>query len=458
MHRAIIRGMAVAGIAMLALAAGIPWFEIPAEIEITPGGAERCVTVKPWIAAPYRLVCLGAAALLIRGHANGRRRPDHVAVAAALLLVGLFFFPYFVMVWDPAAAARASWLHMQHLSMVSPTGDFSINQEFAAQSLWREPIYVPDTPRQVSLFKTLGGIWNPGMLDRAGQGDAVTELQLGQLLVLFEAFGYSDRFCQFIRPGWFVAMAGALGVLLSECIAGGVLRPRRLLAALRAGLWAGVAGGALGAVPLVAAILALDRAREATARGSYEAAERHLRRAAAVLPTIGEDTYYVVQLGLLHWRLGRLDSTYARAFLAQMLERQGHYAQALEIYQDLLGRVPRDSAVHREACRAVYRAGINALNSGRTDRAIDLLETVLAHEACNLKANLALQLAYLRTSRRRDLERLVKRIEAIYAYFQFPTKELVLAFSEENLTFAAFQAGDYDAAVVHAHKAKYPLE
>jgi hypothetical protein len=444
MHRAIIRGMAVAGIALLALGAGLPWFEVPAAIEIQPGGAERCVAAPSWTATPYRLVCLAAAALLIRGHVRGRRRPDCVAAAATLLLVGLWFFPYFVMVWDPAVAARASWLYMQHLSLVWPGGDFSTDQEFVAQSLWKDRINVSDTPWQVNVTKA--SMWGPGMF------------QLGQLSMLVEAFGYSDGFCQFIRPGWFVAMAGALGVLLSECIAGGVLRPRRVLIALRAGVWAGVAGCAVAAVPLVAAALTLDRAREATARGSYEAAERHLRRAAAVLPAIGQDTDYVVQLGLLHWRLDRLESAHARAFLASMLDRQGRSAQALEISLDLLGRVPRDSAVHREACRAVFRAGIAALNAGRADRAIDLLEAVLAQEPCDLKANFALQLAYLRTSRRRDLDLLAKRIEAVYGYFQFPTKALVLASSRENQHFAAFQAGDLDAAVVHAYKAKHPME
>jgi hypothetical protein len=444
MHRAIIRGMAVAGIALLALGAVLPWFEVPAAIELESGGAERCVAAGSWAAAPYRLVSLAAAILLIRGHARRRRRPDRVAVAATLLLVGFGFFPYFVMVWDPAVAARASWLHMQHRSLVWPGGDFSTGQEFAAESLWKDRIHASDTPRQVNVSKA--PMWGPGMLE------------LGQLPVLVEAFGYSDEFCQFIRPGWFVAMAGALGVLSSECIAGGVLRPRRVLIALRAGLWAGVAGCALGAVPLVAAALALDGAREATARGRYEAAERHLRRAAAVLPVIGQDTDYVAQLGLLQWRLDRLGSPHARAFLASMLEQQGRSAQALEISRDLLVQVPRHSAVHREACRAVFRAGIDALNAGRTERAIDLLETVLAQEPCDLKANFALQVAYLRTSRRRDLERLVKRIEAVYAYFQFPTKALVLASGEENLQLAAFQAGDLDAAVVHAYKAKHPLE
>ena len=385
MHGVLVRGMAIAGLALLLLAAILDWFTVPIDFEVTRAGITRCIHARPWVALPYRLACLVAAALIARGYLTGRRRPGRVVVASASLLGALAYFPSLVMTYDPPVAAQASWLHMQHENLVWAGGDLASNQEYARLS-WRDRVYVTDNPRQVSIFKM------------PFQGSAAW--QLGQLQGLTEALGYSNQFCQFVRPGWFAAMAGACFVLLAECIAGGRLHPDRAVLALRAASAAALAGLVVAAVPLTAAIRTLALSRESAVRGDYAAAEVLLRRAARILPALGEDTYYLAQLGLLHWRLDRRDSPPGRFFRANLLERAGRDAQALEIYRDLLSAVPRGGVVHREACRAVLRAGINALNAGRTDHAIALLQAVLAREPCNIKANFTLQLAYLRTSQR----------------------------------------------------------
>ena len=81
---------------------------------------------------------------------------------------------------------------------------------------------------------------------------------------------------------------------------------------------------------------------------------------------------------------------------------------------------------------------------------------MLREEPCNLKANYGLQLAYLRTGRRAELGSLVRRIEATYAYFQMPTKEIVLASSHENEMLAALRRGDMESTFRYAVKAKKP--
>ena len=104
----------------------------------------------------------------------------------------------------------------------------------------------------------------------------------------------------------------------------------------------------------------------------------------------------------------------------------------------------------------MLRAALHALNGQRNAIAIGWLEQVLHEEPCNLKANYALQLAYLRSDRRRDLERMVLEIAEIYKYLQMPTKTIVLSSSYENAMLAAFREHDLRAAHEFELKVKSP--
>ena len=130
--------------------------------------------------------------------------------------------------------------------------------------------------------------------------------------------------------------------------------------------------------------------------------------------------------------------------------------QAMEKYQSLVATTPPDSATHREAVRAILRAAIHALNGQRIDQAIAWFEQVLREEPCNLKANYGSQLAYLRTRRRLELERLVRRLAAVYGYFQMPTKAIVLASSYENAMLAAYRDRDIIDGEAFATKSRKP--
>ncbi len=442
MHRWIIRGIAALSICLLAVSAILPWFRVPIDIQVTSDGIVECVSGSPWSARPYSLVCLVAALSFAWRWTTGKLRRDRPPTGLAILVAALFFFPYFVSIWDPSLAASSARLFEQHENLVAFSGDSSVDQEYGPL-WWRNYLYAnSEVLLPVPVFRPL--IWGPGTI------------QFGQLKTLFEAIGYTDQFCQFVGPGWFVAIAGALGLLLEACTVEGGLQQHHVILALKAALLAIGAGIVAALVPVIIVAVELGEAREATALGDYVRAISHMQRAALVLPVLGENADYVLQMGVLHWRLGRHDSPQAKIYRAMLLEHDGIDAQALETYRQVLWSTERGTAVHHEACCGLTRSAIISLNSGLANRATELLETVLAHEPCNLKVNFVLQLAYLQDCRHVELELLVKRVESIYARYQYPMKYIIMSFSEENAQFAAFRQGHLEDAIVHGFRAKHP--
>ncbi|QEH34223.1 hypothetical protein OJF2_27580 [Aquisphaera giovannonii] len=441
MHCLASRALAVLAALLLIVALVKPWMEVPVDIRERPGEKVECIAARPRSAIPFRITCLAFSLVMGFGHVWHRRTSDRKAVLAAAFLSSQLFFPYVVMAWEPPLSARANWLHMQHENLTWLGGDLCTNLEYGRKS-WKDSIYMVDTPRQINVVR----------LPSSGLG----AFQFGRLMTWFEMLGYSNRFCQFVRMGWITAILGTTLLIMAECLPGGRLRRGRVVRAAASGMATFVAGVLVAVAPVIAASLELDRCRDSVARGLYDEAEEHLMRAKRRLPAFGEDTFYVAQLGLLDFRRGRLDTAAGRLFEANLLERQGRYAQSMDMYQDVLAREPSGTAVHREALRAVLRAGLHALNGQRNDLACRWLEQVLRSEPCNLKANYALQIAYLRAWRRGDLDRMVRRIVAIYGYFQMPTKEIVLAASHENALFAAYREHDLAAAQAHALKVRKP--
>ena len=418
-----------------------PWMEVPSDFKDRPGGKVICTTVRSRSELPFRATCLAFAATIGFGHAWHRRTSDRKAMLTSAVLVVQLLFPSIVMAREPALSARANWLHIQHENLTWLGGDLFTNLEYSRAS-WKDQVYLVDTPRQINVIR----------MPSSGLG----AFQFGRLATWFETLGYSNRYCQFVKQGWIAALFGMTLLVLGECLPGGRLDRRRASLSLTAGVSTLAIGVFVVVLPVVLAALELERARGATALGRYDEAEKCLDRAIEALPSLGEDTFYVAQKGLLDFRMGREHTPAGRLFRANLLERQGRYAQARGVYEALVAGSVKGSVVHREALRAILREGTLALNAGRFDDAIDRLEAVLRDEPCNLKANYALQLAYLRTDRRADLERLVRRIEATYVHFQMPTKAIVLASSHENEMFAALRIGDMDATFRHAVKAKNP--
>ncbi len=442
MHALIMRGIAIISLFLLAAGAILPWYAVPFEIREDSAGGVECWCPTTLTSRIFGTACLAVAGAVGWGSYRGRPGVEWRVKILPVFLAGLLLFPYCITILDPAAAAQSTWLYEQHENLAAFNGDYSVDQELGSFS-WRRYVYAnPEDVWRVPVFQP--PVWGPELF------------QLGNLQVLTRALGYKESFCQFFGVGWVAAVVGTLGLLWAACTEGGVTVPGRVQTSACLGLAACAVCTLAALLPVVMVAAALGAAQEATALGEYQTAASYLDDATAIFPPLHEDFAFTMQRCLLDWRLGREDSHEAQLYRAELYERQGQESVAEQGYREIVTSVERGTAVHHEACRGLLRIGIVALNAGRLNRATELIESVLAHEPCNLKANFALQLAYLRTSRRPDLERLVKRIERIYARYQYPTKMLMVSFSHDNARFAAFLAGDLKDAMIHDFRAKHP--
>jgi len=449
-HRVAVWALAAAGAALVAASLAWPWMTVPVGLERADGKPIRCVTAEPRLTAVFRAGCLGFALLMVGGHVRRSATSARKASLAGGVMAALAAYPFAAMALDGRLAAEAAWLNVQHENLVWLGGDLPTNLE-AGRTSWKEHIYLVDTPRQISVVQM--------------PSSQLGAFRFGRLMHWLETLGYSNRFCQFVGRGWLAAVFGAFLLACAECMPRGRLDRGRALSAL--GVTAGAAFILIGlaAGPVLLSARLLERARGAIAAGRYAEGRDRLERAARYLPALAQDTFFVAQTGLLDHRLHREHTPEGRLFDAVLLERHGHYAQAVDRYQQFVAESPRGSAIRREAIRALMRAAIHALNAGRNEQATALLEMVAAADPCNIKANYALQLACLRTGRRAELERLVAEMVAIYRWFQMPTKGIVLANSYENLllttsreysALATSPDHDVEAVLRYVRKARRP--
>lgn len=426
----------LAGLGFLLISAWIPWFEVP-------GADEAGLTkVHPW-ATPYFQAGALLVTLLVAGSWLLRWR--HPRLALSILPVWgvcLLFFPYTVMVWDPSVAAQSTWLCGQHENLVWLGGDVPTAQEFSKQGE-KNRVYVVDSPAEL----TVCGI---GHLSPVKEGFGVIPRILFWL-------GYDNPFCEFARAGWMMAV---LGAMLAVGGLWAVHEPGSRRKAILSGLYA--SGGVfsvlftIAMLPFVVGYGRLDEATRATWAGDYSGALRWLESAGRILPVLRENTAYVEQSGLLHYRLGQLDTPEARLHKAGQLEGQSRDQEAEALYLSLLEDAAASGAVRRECLRGLLRKGISSLNSGKTDRAVQLVAFVLAKSPTDLKANYALQLAYLRSGRFRELEALTQRMKWVYGFFHVPTTRPVLATGYENMQLAEFRSGDARAAFENWRQSRRP--
>ncbi len=411
----------VGGILLLLASLATQWFGVPGAR--LAGSALTVITVAPRATLLFKAACLLTltviAAMRWRGISAERQ-----ASVLTLLLVALFFYPCVVMTWTPAISAQASWLNTQHENLSWLGGDIFAEQEYKDIN-WKSQLVVADAERQVGVFRLPN--WSPYMM------------QWGRVGELAEWLGYSNRFCQFVCKGWFAALAGVVLLLLSYC-RGRELHYQVARTIGFAGISAATAGIALALAPPMVSGFAMMQARHASHRGDRPAALRWLGRAATILPAIRQDTYFVVQRGLLENALGR-DTSESRFYVAQQLDRQGFVAQARQRYERLISETAEETPMRREALRAILRMGINDLNSGSAAHALDTVQYVLEREPCNLKALYVVQLAGLRTARFELVRVSAARMMEMYARFNTLTKAPVLAACNENLAAAAFQEG-----------------
>jgi tetratricopeptide (TPR) repeat protein len=216
------------------------------------------------------------------------------------------------------------------------------------------------------------------------------------------------------------------------------------------------AGAALALLPAGVGIIQIERARQAAAFGRLPQAEALLRSARRVVPIIGENGDFTLQLGLIQARLG-ISTPEAELYRAKVLQADGRLERAEASFAALVQRKEVAGAVRREALRAALRGGIRQLNSGETVSASEGLTLLLRSDPCNLKANYVLQLAELRTGRYDRLNDLVARMRAVYRFLHVETKLAVLANAQENVAYAAYQQGDAAGAAEARSRAADPV-
>ncbi|MGB8166522.1 MAG: hypothetical protein WCF18_03455, partial [Chthoniobacteraceae bacterium] len=357
----------VLGYALLLAAIIFPWFSVP-ESRLADGVAS-IVGVGPFVTVVFKT--LGVLAILGAGLTwRVTRKCGHIAGLLTLLIVTLFFFPYFVMVWSPNVAAQASWLQTQHESMSWLGGDIYGEQEIKDVD-FKNQVEVADAEMPVAAFHLPN--WAP------------STMQWNRLPELVEWLGFSNRFCQFVNKGWFIALAGAAFALVPLCRGARGFR-FHVFETIAMTAFASLSVGMLVALtPLFATGSLVTLSREAAQRGDHAESLRWLHLAARVLPAIRQDSAFLAQQGLLESKLG-MTTRAAALYRARQLDRQSFSARARDEFDAILANAQPDSALYRETVSALLRSSIRALNSGQAQAAAETLDCVLAHDPCNVKA------------------------------------------------------------------------
>ena len=414
------------GIGLLLLSLYLPWFVVPT------GGTSGSITESTAhaIGVTWLFRSLSVAILLcwawpwfgLRYRVNAGIYP---VVAFSL---GLLLFPYAIATRCPTVAGEAAWLHAQHESLTTTSGDIYASQE-NGDILWRQRTDVVNRPINAEVLRLPE--WN------------ASTFAWGRFQEMMGWLGFSPWFGLFLRKGWVLALSGATACLVTSrrrLDDRAIFRIGRDAAALLAGMLA------LAVLPPLISGCLVVKAKRAVAVGDYSRARRLLEAAAFWTPTIREDGRFIFQAGLFDSAL-KLETPEARYYQARVSEEHGFALQARSGYLSLLSEGEGSRSVKRACVRAVLRQAISAFDTGEVESAIRGLEHVLRADPCNLKANYALQLAFLRKRDAEGVSWLKERMEETYRYFNTPTKEVVLANASENLAFACYLRNDVSGAM-----------
>jgi hypothetical protein len=424
-----------AGVLALALAALLPWYRVPTD---APLGAP-ITGIEPGVTWLFRGLCACVVALQL----VPARRRRLARQAAFPLLAAVLLYPTAILHTAPQLAARGAWLWAQHDELTGYDGDIYTSQEVRDVE-WHQRTLAVDEPITNRVAKAPA--WSPA------------NLEWGRLIEITEWFGLGSWFGQCLARGWVFAVAGTVLLLLarlahslrrSEGDEAATTAPCVVCGAFAAGVFAIAVGSYFVCAHHLAA--ACDLARS----GDPEVALGALSRAAAALPALGEDGAYVSQVGRLEAELRR--ATPAAAFhRAQRLAEDGFAQQARDAMLAELSVAPPGSALQRELVKGLLSRAIAEMNSGQLNPAIVLLETILAADPANLKANYVLQLACVRAGRLDELRLLTVRMRETYRFLNTPTKRSVLAAAQEHLAVAELASGGPAQALAHWRHAKRP--
>ncbi|MBL4771966.1 MAG: hypothetical protein JKY61_12695 [Planctomycetes bacterium] len=435
------RGPFLLGVGVLACLAALcsPWFRVPMRVLGGAGGPLQHVEAASTLL--YRVPVFAVAALSPLVWFLGPRAREWCAICVAATTTLLLAYPNSVMIGEPDLAANASWIQQQTERLTWLGGDISTSQG-NRDRLFKDREIVVSARSSLRLVPIPS--WVPHYF------------QLGRLPEVAEWLGYSNRFSAFVARGWFLALMGGGLIVCASLVGCGVnwVRALRRCACVLS----------LVVLLLLTLLLSepvmlgtrLKQASDHVALGDPTAALKVLESAASASPVVGEDTGFMAQVGLLNLRVGRVELPSARLWTAFQLERNGFRMQALEIYRELIGEKGLRRSLRREASRGLVRLGIQRINSTSYVNAADLLETAIDAFPSDIKANLALQLVYLRTGNRPRLEELVELAYETLAEYNLPNKKVILSVCQENLCYIALAEGDLHAALKHRQGMRKP--
>jgi hypothetical protein len=425
-----------AAFALLALSLLLPWFRVPVGIQDNLNETYKVIFREPASTTVFKLLILGV--ILGACWVKYRRKlstdwgaPMTVSGCILLAVLGIAY-PALTMQRCAAVSAHAGWLQAQNYSLILPFGD-----EYRAQEYAHEPGQPLINVTEV-LPRAFEGLPTPVV-------NSFTDLRLARFEEILMWLGLSPAFCQFVYRGWFCGIFGSFLLAVSFIRTGreeGACRGKaRLLPGVPLILVCGTfLLCAICLVPVVMAGRELTKARTAVAEGRWSESLHHLDMVQAWVPVLAYNTDVIYQRGWLDQKLGT-KSEAAELCSAIREEEEGFDSRAAQHYGRFLGR-EADGPLRDEAYRGALRLAIKDFNAGLIDRAADRLGQLEAIDPTCLKANYALQLAYLQNSRKEELERELAKFEALYGCFESLEKSGLIASAHRRTAELDFEFRD----------------
>ncbi|MBT8038397.1 MAG: hypothetical protein KJO21_12725 [Verrucomicrobiae bacterium] len=344
-------------------------------------------------------------------------------------LVLILWFPTWLTVRDADVIGDGAWLQQQHDTLTWLGGD--IYRAHAERSVeLGTGVNAQDPPERLAVYRP-----------------PIGSLGIHRINDWLWWLGYGPAFTQFVGKGWFYAVAGyALGCI---CLCGfywrrSVLGARHLFRQLVILLFfLFLCVGCISVAVVGCARCAMVKSEASTARGDYQQARDHLRKAIRYMPSLGCDSGVIRQLGYFDVQLDEADSDVALLYQVFWFEQQGYYGRARKLVSRLAerkGEMNRECG--RELTRHQLRIAVNYINSGRYQLAILHLDQILEHDGNALQACFHQQLMALQTDDVGRNRQMNSRLRAIYQGVKSKNKRGVMAASWWMLAQGEMKAGN----------------
>jgi hypothetical protein len=433
----LLRTLRYGGAGLLLLSLLLPWYGVPVGVRRNLEGGYAATVTEPATTVVFKMLLL--LVLAVCWWLGSRYRRSHTFHWRTLTAFCSYLSFFFILIAYPALtiqrcaalSAHAAWMQLQNASMIQVAGDVRTAQEFAHRSGQPE-VYVKEVlPRTFAVVST--------------PVDCFFKLRLARLPEILTWLGFCPPFSEFARLGWFSGVFGSFLLAISFSRTKNIADPtHRDVSGVHRTVSLLVLGGLLLCLlcltPVVMAGWELANSREAATEGHFRESLRHLDAAEILMPVLAYHTDVVYQRGWLDRKVGA-NTRESQINAAIREETEGFNSRAAEHYLSLLEPgVPQP--VRDEAFRGTLRLAINDLNTGLLARATGTLQQLLAIDPTCLKANYALQLADLRSSRKGQLEDDVARFAAVYGRMQSIEKRVVIAAAHNRIAELDFDARD----------------